>query len=95
MLGLLEGAEGLERLEEAVELASRAPVRLELAKSLAALGVARRLAGRPDYAREPLTRAHELAAVCGAGRLLADIRGELLAVGRGAAPRPRPRGVGA
>ena len=31
-----------------------APARLELAKSLAALGVTRRRAGRPDYAREPL-----------------------------------------
>ena len=32
-------------------------------------------------AREPLTRAHELAEVCGAERLLAGIRRELLAVG--------------
>ncbi|MBE2315487.1 AAA family ATPase [Solirubrobacter sp. CPCC 204708] len=81
VLGLLEGPEGLERLEEAVELVSRASSRLELAKSLAGLGVLRRLAGRPDYAREPLTRAHELAEVCGAERLLGDIRRELVAVG--------------
>ena len=60
---------------------ARRPSRLELAKSLAALGVTRRLAGRPDYAREPLARAHELAEVCGAERLLADIRTEMLAVG--------------
>ncbi len=92
VLGLLEGAEGLEAVEEAVELASRAPVRLELAKSLAALGVTRRRAGRPDYAREPLERAHELAQVCGAEHLLADIRTEMLAVG--ADPRIAvPRGV--
>ena len=94
MLGLLEGAEGLERLEEAVEVVSRAPARLELAKSLAALGVTRRLAGRPDYAREPLTRAHELAEVCGAERLLAQIRTEMLAVGVEPAAAT-PRGVGA
>ena len=81
VLGLLEGPEGLERLEEAVEIIPKGSCRLELAKSLAGLGELRRLAGRPDYAREPLTRAHELAEVCGAERLLADIRRELLAVG--------------
>jgi DNA-binding CsgD family transcriptional regulator len=81
VLGLLEGAEGIERLEEAVEVVSRAPSRLERAKSLAALGLTRRLAGRPDYAREPLARAHELAEVCGAERLVAQIRTEMLAVG--------------
>ncbi|MDA0185418.1 AAA family ATPase [Solirubrobacter phytolaccae] len=81
VLGLLEGPEGLERLEEAVEIVHRGSSRLELAKSLAALGVLRRRAGRPDYAREPLTRAHELAEVCGAERLLGNIRTELLAVG--------------
>ena len=92
VLGRLEGAEGLERIEEAVELASKAPVRLELAKALAALGITRRLAGRPDYAREPLARAHELAEVCGADGLLAEIRTEMLAVG--ADPRTAvPRGV--
>jgi DNA-binding SARP family transcriptional activator/DNA-binding CsgD family transcriptional regulator len=93
VLGLLEGAEGLERLEEAVEVVSRAPSRLELAKSLAALGLTRRRAGRPDYAREPLIRAHELAEVCGAERLLTQIRTEMLAVGVEPASAT-PRGVG-
>ena len=93
VLGMLEGAEGLERLEEAVDVVSRAPSRLELAKSLAALGITRRRAGRPDYAREPLTRAHELAEVCGAERLLGQIRTELLAVGV-EPTSARPRGVG-
>jgi DNA-binding SARP family transcriptional activator/DNA-binding CsgD family transcriptional regulator len=92
VLGTLEGAEGIERIEQAVEVAGRAPARLELAKSLAALGVARRRAGRPDYAREPLMRAHELAEVCGAERLLASVRTEMLAVG---ADPVSPRGVGA
>ena len=92
VLGLLEGAEGLEAVEEAVELASRAPVRLELAKSLAALGVTRRRAGRPDYAREPLERAHELAAGVRRRAPAGDIRTEMLAVG--ADPRAAvPRGV--
>ncbi len=49
----------------------------------------RRRAGRPDYAREPLTRAHELAEVCGAERLLAQIRTEMLAVGVEPAVRRR------
>jgi DNA-binding CsgD family transcriptional regulator len=92
VLGLLEGPEGLERLEEAVEIVSRAPSRLELAKALAGLGVLRRRAGRPDYAREPLTRAHELAEVCGAERLVGEIRKELLAVGVEPASA-MPRGV--
>jgi DNA-binding SARP family transcriptional activator/tetratricopeptide (TPR) repeat protein len=81
VLGTLEGAEGIERLEEAIEAVKDAPARLERAKCLAALGAARRRAGRPDYAREPLTRAHELAEVCGAERLVMRIRTEMLAVG--------------
>jgi len=93
VLGLLEGAEGLERVEEAVEVVSRGPARLELAKSLAALGVTRRRAGRPDYAREPLLRAHVLAEVCGATRLLEQIRTEMVAVGVEPA-LARPQGVG-
>ena len=81
VLGTLEGTEGIERLDEAIEVLKGAPARLELAKSLAALGMLRKRAGRPDYAREPLTRAHELAEVCGAQRLMMRIRTEMLAVG--------------
>jgi DNA-binding SARP family transcriptional activator/DNA-binding CsgD family transcriptional regulator len=81
VLGTIEGAEGLERLEEAVELVSKAPARLEQARCLHALALARRRAGRPDFAREPLARAHALAEVCGADALLADIRAEMLLVG--------------
>jgi DNA-binding CsgD family transcriptional regulator len=81
VLGTLEGPDGIERLEEAIDVLRGAPARLELAKSLAALGVLRKRAGRPDYAREPLTRAHELAEVCGAERLMMRIRTEMLAVG--------------
>jgi DNA-binding CsgD family transcriptional regulator len=92
VLGMLEGPEGIERLEEAVELVSRAPSRLEHAKALHALGVLRRQAGRPDYAREPLTRAHALAEVCGAQRLQEEIRAELRTVGVEPAAAV-PRGV--
>jgi DNA-binding CsgD family transcriptional regulator len=94
VLGMLEGADGIERLEEAVELVSRAPSRLEHAKALHALGIARRQAGRPDYAREPLTRAYALAEVCGADRLVEEIRAELHAVGVEPASAA-PRGVSA
>ena len=94
VLGTLEGADGIERLEEAVDLVSKAPSRLELAKSLAALGVARKRAGRPDYAGEPLLRAHTLAEVCGAEQLLARVRTEMLTVGVEPASAV-PRGVGA
>ncbi len=94
VLGLLEGPEGIERLEEAIEVLKGAPARLELAKSLAALGMLRKRAGRPDYAGEPLTRAHELAEVCGAQRLMMRIRTEMLAVGVEPASAVA-RGVGA
>jgi DNA-binding SARP family transcriptional activator/DNA-binding CsgD family transcriptional regulator len=94
VLGTLEGPEGIDRLEEAVELVNRAPSRLELAKSLHALAVARRPAGRPDYAREPLTRAHALAEVCGAERLLEEIRAEMRTIGVDSASAA-PRGMAA
>jgi DNA-binding CsgD family transcriptional regulator len=94
VLATLEGADGVERLEEAVDLVDKAPCRLELAKSLHALGVARKRAGRPDYAGEPLMRAHTLADVCGAERLLTQIRTEMLSVGVEPASAV-PRGVGA
>jgi DNA-binding SARP family transcriptional activator/DNA-binding CsgD family transcriptional regulator len=94
VLGMLEGTEGIERLEEAVELVGRAPSRLEHAKALHALGVLRRQAGRPDYAREPLTRAYALAEVCGAEQLQQEIRAELYTVGVEPAASG-PRGVAA
>ena len=57
------------------------PERLELAKALAALGTAMRLARRPTDAREPLRRALELATVCGAEPLAEHARTELHAAG--------------
>ena len=59
--------------------------RLEHAKALAALGSALRRARQPSEAREPLRRALELAAVCGADGLAAHVRSELHAAGS----RPR------
>lgn len=76
---------GLADLERAVELLEASPMRLELARALAALGVNLRLARRPTEAREPLRRALELAEVCDAAALSAQVRSELHATGA----RPR------
>ena len=81
VLGTLERAEGLPRLEEAVELVAGSPARLEYAKALLALGRALQLAQRPTEARDPLRRALELADVCGAPALTDDARSELHAAG--------------
>ncbi len=85
ILGRLEGAAGIERLQEAAELLAGSPARLEQARALAALGRALRLHRRPGDAREPLRRALELAESCGAAPLVDEVRGELHASGA----RPR------
>jgi DNA-binding CsgD family transcriptional regulator len=75
-------------------LLARAPARLEEARALAALGATIRRSRKPTEAREPLRRALELAEVCGATRLVDEIRTEIYATGA----RPRRaalRGVGA
>ncbi|MFL6067178.1 MAG: AAA family ATPase [Gaiellaceae bacterium] len=84
-LGTLERHAELDPLEEAVTVLDGTPARLELAKSLAALGSALRLARKPSDAREPLRRALELAQVCGATPLADHARSELYATGA----RPR------
>jgi DNA-binding CsgD family transcriptional regulator len=81
VLGALERETGIDRLREAVELLERSPARLELAKAQAALGGALRRARKPTEAREPLRKALELAELCGAGGLMADVRAELNAAG--------------
>jgi DNA-binding CsgD family transcriptional regulator len=73
------------RLERAVTALAATPCRLELAKALLALGAARRRANRRAEAREPLRRALDLAARCGAEGLAAAARTELTACGA----RPR------
>jgi DNA-binding CsgD family transcriptional regulator len=80
-LGELLGEDGLDELGEAVAVVEGTPARLELAKSLAALGRALRRARRPSESREPLRRALELADACGAARLAEDVRTELYAAG--------------
>jgi DNA-binding NarL/FixJ family response regulator len=85
VLGTLEGAHGLARLEEAVAVLEGSPARLQLAKALASLGGALRRDRRPAEAREPLRRALELAVACDAPGLAEHVRTELYASGA----RPR------
>jgi DNA-binding CsgD family transcriptional regulator len=73
--------ECLTVLDEAAATTAQSSARLEHAKSLVALGSARRRRGRPADAREPLARAVELATVCGASPLAAQALDELRAAG--------------
>lgn len=86
VLGMLRREDGLTNLEESVLALEESPARLELAKSLAALGSLRRRLRQPTEAREPLHRALELAERCGADGLVAQTRTEIHATGT----RPRP-----
>jgi DNA-binding NarL/FixJ family response regulator len=75
----------VQQLEEAVAVLEPSPARLELAKALAALGSTLRRERKPTEAREPLRRAMELAELCDAAGLEAQVRTELYATGS----RPR------
>src|SRR6185437_6343003 len=79
------GQEGLALLRESVAALDRSPALLERAHSLAELGAALRRSGERAAARDPLARALELAARCGARPLAARARDELKAAGA----RPR------
>jgi DNA-binding CsgD family transcriptional regulator len=84
--GAIEGGRrGLALLEEAVEVLSESPVKLEHAKARAELGAALRRANRRSQAREQLRQAVELATICGATSLAERAETELLATGA----RPR------
>jgi DNA-binding CsgD family transcriptional regulator/tetratricopeptide (TPR) repeat protein len=84
--GLVEGGEhGLGLLEEAVQVVSNSPAKLEQAKARTELGAALRRANRRSEAREQLRRALEIATICGAAPLAARAEIELLATGA----RPR------
>jgi len=84
--GLAEGgARGLGLLEEAVEVLTNSPAKLEHAKARTELGAALRRANRRSEAREQLRRAVELATICGARPLAARANTELRATGA----RPR------
>jgi DNA-binding CsgD family transcriptional regulator len=75
------GPEGLALLRESVAALDRSPALLERARSLAELGAALRRSGQRAAARDPLARALELAARCGARPLAARARDELRAAG--------------
>lgn len=81
VLGTLERDDGIEHLRESVAVLEDSPARLELAKSLAALGGALRRARQPTEAREPLRRALDLASACDAAPLADQVRSELHATG--------------
>ncbi|HYZ37969.1 MAG TPA: LuxR C-terminal-related transcriptional regulator [Pseudonocardiaceae bacterium] len=90
--GLLAGGEDrIGLLEQSVAVLEPTPIRLELAHSLTELGAALRRAGARVAAREPLRRALDPAARCGATPLATRARDEALAAG--ARPR-RPRTTG-
>ena len=79
------GQEGLALLRESVAALDDSPALLERARSLAELGAALRRDGQRAAARDPLARALDLAARCGARPLAARAREELRAAGA----RPR------
>jgi DNA-binding CsgD family transcriptional regulator len=79
------GNEGLALLRESVAALDNSPALLERAHSLAELGAALRRDGQRAAARDPLARALDLAARCGARPLAARAREELKAAGA----RPR------
>jgi DNA-binding CsgD family transcriptional regulator/tetratricopeptide (TPR) repeat protein len=84
--GLVEGGEhGLVLLEEAVQVLSNSPAKLEQARARTELGAALRRANRRADAREQLRQGLELATICGAAPLAERAESELLATGA----RPR------
>ena len=84
--GLIEtGEEGLALLAEAVSVLDGSGIELELGRTLTDYGAALRRAGHRRAAVEPLRRGLDLAAQCGALRLEARGREELIAAGA----RPR------
>src|SRR5262249_57677116 len=86
ILGVVEGgAEGLERLQEAVAVLEPSPARLDYAYALADLGASLRRRNKRTAAREPLRLALELGQRGGATLLAARAHEELIASGA----RPR------
>jgi DNA-binding NarL/FixJ family response regulator len=82
---LAEPAQRIELLRESVAMLAGSPSRYEYARSLLELGAALRRDRRRLESQEPLAAALELGAACGAERLVAHAREELIAAGR----RPR------
>ncbi len=92
-LGTLRGPDGLETLEEAVDVLDRSPRRLERAKGHLALGEALLGLGREAAARDVLRRAHALATVCSAAVLVERITALLVAAGGTPAPPAGPEAL--
>ncbi len=82
---LEEPAQAVGTLQQAVSVLEPADAPLELARTLAELGLLHRRAGRRVLCREPLRRALDLAHRCGAHALERFVHDELLASGA----RPR------
>jgi DNA-binding CsgD family transcriptional regulator len=74
-----------EQLRDSVGALEHGPAKLELARSLGALGGSMRRAGERREAREPLRRALDLSHRCGAWALHREVAAELLTAGA----RPR------
>jgi DNA-binding CsgD family transcriptional regulator len=87
---LTKGEEQISLLTQALTAFEACPSRLEQAHALTDLGAAIRRAGRRTEAREPLARALDLAATCGARALVVRARDELVTAG--ARPRRERRG---
>jgi class 3 adenylate cyclase/DNA-binding CsgD family transcriptional regulator/tetratricopeptide (TPR) repeat protein len=80
--GLAEGGErGEQLLREAVEILEGSPAKPARARALLELGAALRRRNKRADAREPLRQALELATECGAVRVAAQAREELVAAG--------------
>lgn len=79
--GIVRGGEGIDALEEAVEILARSPARLEHARAQVALGAALRRKGRINAAREQLRAGFDLARSLGATLIEDRARAELLAAG--------------
>jgi DNA-binding CsgD family transcriptional regulator len=85
-LGVLTGGEsGVGHLEQAVAALAQSPARLLHARALVSLGATLRRGRARAAARQPLLEGLELAARCGAERLVGEAREELAAAGA----RPR------
>lgn len=81
----LDGEARLSRLAAADALLARSPARLEWARCQLDLGVAHRVAGHAEEARQALRAAYDGAGRCGSAVLAEQARAELLAAGA----RPR------
>jgi len=92
--GLIGAGEAEAALEEAVEVLTASPMRLEEARARVLLGSAQRRGGRLRVARETLRSGLDLAAACGATLLEEHAQAELRAAG-GRPRRRRSTGVAA